>query len=110
LSYRGDFSNDEPSYGDYYWRDNPYPENRFDILQYEDGYYFGETFYGEPQGKGVFIHLNKDLWFGDWLNGVRYNGIELKYDGTVNIGLGSKTPDDNGDTQPNDETVVEDEE
>jgi len=86
LTYKGEFNNDEPAYGNRYWRDNPHPEFRFDIIQDQFGYYFGETLNGEPHGKGVFIHVNKDMWYGDWSYGKRSAGIEIKLDGEVKVG------------------------
>jgi len=86
LTYMGDFTNDDPSYGHSYWRNNLQPELRFDIIKDEFGYYIGETKNGEPHGKGIFIKNNKDMWYGEWLNGEKSYGIELKFDGTVNPG------------------------
>jgi len=83
LTFMGDFSNDEPAGDKSYWRDNLYPELRFEIIQDQLGYYFGETKNGKPHGKGIYILNNNDLWFGDWSNGEKYAGMEIRLDGTL---------------------------
>jgi hypothetical protein len=108
LTYKGEFSNDEPAYGDSYWFDNLHPEQRFDIIQDQFGYYIGETLYSEPHGKGIYIHINKDMWYGDWLNGTRYNGIEIKFDGTTKVGIDFEALDIRDIESPEEETSTED--
>jgi hypothetical protein len=107
LTFMGNFNNDEPAYGENYWIDSPHPELRFDIIQNDFGYYFGETINGEPHGKGIFIHINKDMWYGDWLNGNRFYGIEIRLDGTVNVGTGFEALDKSENKLLPEETIEE---
>jgi hypothetical protein len=77
LTYKGTFNNGSPS-TDSFWIDNRYPELRFDIIHNKDGYYIGETKKGVPHGKGIYILNNKNMWCGDWIDGAKSSGIEIK--------------------------------
>jgi len=85
LSYQGEFLNDTP-YRSSYWTDNRYPSLKFEIFEINNGYYMGETKDGIRHGKGVYILKTGDMWYGDWLNGTKYYGIEIRMDGTTNVG------------------------
>lgn len=83
--YHGNFSNDRPT--------QSYPMSGFDAykflcIRYDDGrYYVGETVNGTPQGTGVMIWPNGNLWFGNFANGQRNGGGALiPDDGPVTTG------------------------
>ena len=82
LSYQGVFYNDAPK-GATYWQDNRFPSLRFDILEEKTGFYIGETKEGLKHGKGIFVFKTGDLWYGDWSNGNKLQGIEINMNGTV---------------------------
>ena len=82
LSYQGIFYNDAPK-GDTYWQENRFPSLKFEILEENTGFYIGETKEGLKHGKGIFVLKTGDLWYGDWSNGNKLQGIEINMDGTV---------------------------
>ena len=83
LTYNGKFYDDAPSGGSY-WTENLHPDLRFEITKdNHGGYYMGETKDGIPHGKGIYINKNKDIWYGDWLNGAKSHGIEINFNGTI---------------------------
>ena len=83
LIHEGEYSEDKLIFGTTYNIDNQHPTLRFEIIIDSMGYYFGETEDGVPHGKGIFILRNHDMWYGDWLDGSKYEGIEIKFDGII---------------------------
>ena len=80
LVYYGNFEDDAPT--DTYPMTG-YNDYRFVCFGLDDGtYYFGEVQNDVPEGKGVQISNNGDLWYGDWSGGKKNGmGIALPYRG-----------------------------
>lgn len=80
LIYYGNFDNDAPT--DAYPMTGYY-DYRFICYPMGDGsYYFGEVQNDIPEGKGMQIWTNGELWYGDWEGGKKDGmGVALPYRG-----------------------------
>ena len=45
--------------------------DRFDCIKYDDGYYVGETYWGVPEGIGIYLWYKGGAYIGDWHNGEK---------------------------------------
>ncbi|MDR0893816.1 MAG: protein kinase [Prevotellaceae bacterium] len=90
--YYGGFSKDKPT--EIYPAPNSSSLEKFafKVLAFDKDKYIGETHNGLPDGYGIYLFDNGDLWYGKWKNGVRQGkGILIEASGKLRTG----TWDDN---------------
>lgn len=80
LIYYGQFADDRPVSN---YPMSGYTNYKFICIDKGNGsFYLGEVENEQPEGKGIFMQRNGDLWLGDWTGGNRNgNVLYLPYDG-----------------------------
>ena len=59
-----------------------------DVMEFEFGTYSGESFFGQPHGRGEFAWNEGDSFSGQWVHGSREGrGKQIFEDGSILVGM-----------------------
>jgi len=82
MIYLGEFDSDSPVYKYPMYVSGSY---KFESIEYSNGnYYVGETTNHIPDGYGIYIYNNGNMWYGYWEQGTANDsGLMMQYNGSV---------------------------
>jgi hypothetical protein len=85
LLYLGEFKDDRPVHA--YPSTGDFAAYKFDVINFDNGKYIGETANERRDGYGVYVWKSGDVWLGGWKDGLRVGaGLYIYNNGNLLTG------------------------